>query len=334
MNNQRAELMRGAVQRLQFWGLTPQHRFVVLASTRTHAPIVDAFLGAGATLGTEPVLLIVPYRRPFADIPTSAEEALKGADFVIDLQHLTWGYTSSYNRVVQNLEGRQAFYAAVGGLPEDVQNIINCPPNETYRTRALHAQKIIDGARMIRVTTDHGTDLRVPRGDPRELIAFPSPHYGQVAFAPPTSTAEGVVMFQGAVRIQAPDPQTFHVFEPFSIEIREGRIADIDRAHGWAYFLADWFASFDSPNAYQFAHINIGLDERASLVQIDNMSIHFRAGGVLMGFGINWTPHFGTPPVPGVINHVDMHLVNANYFADNVQLAANGRLTSILTSDR
>ncbi|OFV83160.1 MAG: hypothetical protein A2W26_07650 [Acidobacteria bacterium RBG_16_64_8] len=332
--DQRAELTRAALQRLLFWNLKPGQRYVVLASTRSHPSIIDAFLGAAAGLGVDPVLVTIPYRRPFADIPAAAEETLKSADFAIDLQHLTWGYTASHDRVIRSFRERQAFYTAVGGLPEDVPNLVHCPPTEAHRARAQLAQRIIDGARAIRVTTPLGTELRVPRGDPRTLVSFPSAHFGQVAFAPPPGTAEGVVMFQGAVRVQAPDPQTFHVYEPFRIELREGRIVEIDRVHGWAHFLADWFASFGSPEAYQLAHINVGLDERASLVQIDNMSVHFRAGGVLMGFGINWTPLFGTPQGAPLINHVDMHLINVSYFADETQLVDRGRLASALTQGR
>jgi hypothetical protein len=328
VTDQRAELFAGAYQRLGFWGLSRQHRFVVLTSSSTHPPIADAFLAAGAALGVEPVLIVIPSRQPFSDIPSLAEESLKHADFVIDLQHLTWGYTPSHDRVARDIAKRKAFYAAVGGLPEDVLHVINCPPTDALRARAERVQRVVDGASMIRVTTQLGTDLRVPRGDPQVLVSFPSPHYGQVAFAPPTGTAEGVLVFQGAVRIQAPHPQTFHVFEPFRVEIRQGRIVEIERRHGWAYYLADWFQSFDNPHAYQFAHLNIGLDERASLVQLDNMSIHFRAGGILVGFGINWTPLFGTPPVPGVVNHVDMHLVNVSYYADDKLLVADGRLTA------
>jgi hypothetical protein len=95
----------------------------------------------------------------------------------------------------------------------------------------------------------------------------------------------------------------------------------------------NWFASFGTPDAYQFAHFNIGLDERASLAQIDNTSIHVRAGGILMGFGVNYTPFFGTTRVTNLINHVDMHLINVNCFADDHQLVANGSLTSALTGD-
>lgn len=332
--DQRAELTRAAFQRLQFWNLMPGQRYVVLASTRSHPPIVDAFLGAGAVLGADPVLVTVSSRRPFADIPPAAEETLKSADFAIDLQHLTWGYTPSHDRVIRSFRERNAFYTAVGGLPEDVPNIVHCPPTEEHRARAQLAQRIIDGAKTIRVTTPLGTDLRVPRGDPKTLISFPSPHFGQVAFAPPPGTADGVVMFQGAVRIQAPDPQTFHVYEPFRLVLREGRIVEIDRANGWAHFLAYWFESFNTPEAYQLAHINVGLDERPSLVQIDNMSVHFRAGGVLMGFGINWTPLFGTPRGAELINHVDMHLINVSYFADETQLVDRGRLTPLLMKGR
>ena len=139
-------------------------------------------------------------------------------------------------------------------------------------------------------------------------------------------------MFQGVVRVQAPDPQTFHVFDPFRIELDRGRILRIERRHDWAHFLADWFASFDSPVAYQLAHINVGLDERASLVQMDNTSIHVRAGGVLMGFGVNWTPLLGTTEQRGIGNHVDMHLVSVSYFADENQLVEQGKLSPSLDS--
>jgi leucyl aminopeptidase (aminopeptidase T) len=160
----------------------------------------------------------------------------------------------------------------------------------------------------------------------QQLPSYSTNLYGQVAFAPPEGTAEGVVQFVGSLRIQQPSPERFHVRQPVRMQLAEGRIVDIDRSTAEGAYLDDWFKSFDREDAYEFAHVNLGLTP-LSIKNIDNESIHFAYGGVLIGFGIRGTPVFGTP-LSDIPNHVDIHMTNASYYVDGVPVLKDGKFSS------
>jgi hypothetical protein len=325
MHERFPELVNALRQRLDFWGLKPEHKLAILSNTDSFEPLVDATYTAALTLGAQPVLLTIPYQHPFKDIPKFAEEALYNADFFIDLQHLTWFYSESCNRVLAALHEKGAITSGSGGREEDVETIIANVPTPTKVARAKKAQEWIDKATKIRVQTAEGSDFVVERGDPKTIPSYPSNLYGQVAFAPPPGTAEGVIEFVGNLRIQAPRPERFSVKQPVRMELEKGRIVGIDRTTPEGTYLDDWFRSFGREDSMNFAHVNLGLVPLSTSAN-DNESIHFAYGGVLCGFGIVGTPVFGTP-VTDIPNHLDIHMKHASYWVDDVALLKDGEFT-------
>jgi hypothetical protein len=316
------ELVDALRRRLDFWGLKPDHKMAILANTDSFKPMVDAMVTAAMSLGARPTLLTIPHAYPFKDIPPFAEEALLASDFFVDMQHLTWFYSRSSEHVLSTLQKNGAFSTGSGGREEDVETIIANVPDDRKVRRAAAAQALIDRGRVIRVTTAHGTDFTVDRGDIHEFPSYPSNLFGQVAFAPPAGTADGVIQCLGALRIQAPRPERFPVRQPLRIELKAGRISRIDTSTPEGAYLDNWFNSFGREDALDFAHVNLGLVP-LSVRNIDNEAIHFAYGGVLVGFGIRGTPVFGTP-LSDIPNHLDMHMSNASYYVDGVPILKDG----------
>jgi hypothetical protein len=325
MYERAAELYTAARAQLAFWGLRPDHRVAILASTRSFRPTVEAYYAAAHSYGTRPALITIPHLEPYTDIPPFVEDALLLADFVVDLQHLNWGYTRSNGRVIGTLNRQGAFYTQVGGMEEDVDTIVANPPSEEKRARAKKAQTLIDAASRIRVTAATGTDFVVERGDPARFPSYTSNRFGNVAFAPVAGSAAGTVVLTGVVRIQAPVLEKIRVRAPLRIRLEGGRIAEIDRGTGEGAYLDSWFRSFGRDDAWNIAHLNLGLIP-LSVVNVDNDAIRFAYGGVLIGFGVNGDIHFGTA-LSDVPNHIDLHHARVSYFADELPLLLHGRFT-------
>jgi hypothetical protein len=320
-----AELFAAARAQFTFWGLRPEHRLALLCSTRSFRPTVEAYYAAAHSFGARPALITIPHLEPYTDIPPFVEDALLAADFVVDLQHLNWGYTRSNGRVIGTLNRAGAFYTQVGGMEEDVDTIIANPPTEEKRARAKKAQALIDGASRVRVTAATGTDFVVERGDPARFPSYTSNRFGNVAFAPVAGSATGTVALTGVVRIQAPVLEKFPVRAPLRIRLERGRIAEIDRSTGEGTYLDSWFRSFGRDDAWNVAHLNVGLIP-LPVVNIDNDAIRFAYGGVLLGFGVNGDIHFGTA-LSDVPNHIDLHHARVSYFVDDLALLRDGRFT-------
>jgi leucyl aminopeptidase (aminopeptidase T) len=252
-----------------------------------------------------------------------AIDLLSRADLVVDLQHLSWAYTDSQARVRQALDARGGRIVTLHGRHEDVFHLTRCTPDATLSERTLRAKTYVDAAHLVHVTSSLGTDLAIQRGHPRERPSFCPP--GQAAFAPPDDGVDGILCFVGGVRVQAPRLRTHMVYEPVRVEIARGKIVAIHRENASAVMLDEWFRSHRDPGAYHFAHVNLGLDPRVELHRLDNLSVHFNYGGILMGFGVNYTPLFGsTVKAP---SHIEMALTGASYAVDGRPLLVDGEFT-------
>lgn len=306
------------------WQVKPDERVVILTSTETYPPTREAAVSAVVEAGADPVVVTLQVRGPLlGEMPAAAVDLLSAAELVVDLQHLTWAYTESQTRVRAALAERGGRLVALHGREEDVYHVLRCTPDPALIARTERAKAYVDGAKTIRVTSRLGTDLRVQRGNVRERPSFCPP--GQAAFAPPDDGVDGVLYFVGGVRIQTPALRKQMIYEPVRMEIAEGKIREIHRDNGSAAMLDDWFRSHKHPNSFHFAHINLGLDPRVELSQLDNLSVHYNYGGILMGFGVNYTPLFGsTVRAP---SHVELALVGGSYAVDDTLLLIDGEFT-------
>jgi len=307
------------------WEIKPQHRVVVLTSTETYGPTRDAVVSAIVEAGADPVTVTLMVRGPLlGEMPPLAVDLLSQADVVIDLQHLTWAYTESQTRVRAALADRNGRIVSLHGREEDVFHVLRCTPDPQLVDRTQRTKGYVDGARIIRVTSRLGTDLSVPRGDPAARPSFCPP--GQAAFAPPDDGVNGTLYFVGGVRIQTPVLRKHMVNEPVRIDIVKSKITAIHRGTPDANMLDDWFKSHHDANSYHFAHINLGLDPRVDIHQLDNLSVHYNYGGILMGFGVNYTPLFGS--AVRAPSHVELALVGASYAVDGRPLLVDGEFTA------
>lgn len=329
MDERFPELLEVARLRLETAELDPDESVAILCSTENHKPLVDAFYSAAVSLGADPVLITYKSVPPMGGVPDPIPEMASQAAQVVDLCFKSWGYHDSLDRFRRLLKerGGRSIGGHTYGWQKDVDNIINCPPSEEVLERARTAQKMIDGAKEIRVTSDLGTDFTVARGDPKERPSYTGSINGQVAFPPPEDSANGVIYYVGGFLIQAPTHQTRMVYEPVRMEFEKGRLVEIDRDSEAGMMLDDWFRTHDDPNSYQFAHINLGLDHRIVFHYLDNNAVHFGYGGILLGIGANWDQLLWGGGVKAE-SHIDLALRGADYAIDGTSILKAGEFTA------
>jgi len=280
--------------------------------------------------GADPVLIVYRDRPRFSGLPEAVVRASADADVLADMNLPAWVYTDSHARVVRALRERGGRWVWTAGFEEDVENFLRTPPGDSLlRARFRIVKRMIDSAGVIRITSPLGTNLTVERGDPAARISHPPADWsaaGVVGFAPPEDGVNGTIAFVGALRIQGPRLYKRHITTPIRMSVTRGRLTGIDTTHADARFLWDWFSSFDDPFAYQFAHTNLGFDHRVKLQPLDNYAVHVYFGGVLLAFGMNFSPFFGSAGVRAK-NHVDMLLTGASYEIDGLKILEGGEFT-------
>jgi leucyl aminopeptidase (aminopeptidase T) len=320
------ELLEAVRLRYEGAELDPDKTLVILSSTDNYQPIVDAYYCAGAALGANPILITYRSRPPMSGLPDAVVEMASQADQLVDLCYKTSAYSDSWLEVNRRLEERGGRWldGHANSVEEDISYIINCPPDEKVTERVKKAQEMIDGADEIRVTSDLGMDLSLARGDPKERLSYTHYPPGQVAISPPESEVNGTIYFKGALRIQFPITRRRMVYEPVRIEVEDGKVVEVSRETEVGIMLDDWFKSLGDPNTYQFSHINLGCDPRARIENLDNISLHFNYGGVMIGIGANYWPGWGGVKSKG---HVDMAIVGASYFVDGTPILQGGEFT-------
>lgn len=308
-------------------GMKAGDKVVILCNTENYEPLIDAYYSAAVALQADVVLVKYLSRPPLSGLSNYLVDIAVNAEILVDLSFVTWAYTDSWARFneLQKKTGVRRIRGQTWGREEDVETLIKTPPDPQLVERTQRARELIDNATTIRVTSEIGTDFIVARGDPEKRISYcPS---GQVAFAPPEDSANGLMVYIGGFRTQAPALQKRMVYQPVKIEFEEGKIVNISGDTEVGIMLDQWFRSHNDPNSYQFAHINLGLDHRVRLENLDNISVHFNYGGILMGFGANYDPFtFGNTTIK-CKSHIDMALVRADYFVDDRKILEKGEFT-------
>lgn len=307
--------------------LNPDQTLLILSSTENYPLLIDAYCTAAVTLGARPILITYQSAPSLSGLPDAIIEMVAQADQLVDLCYKTSIYTDSFLEINKRLNerGGRRLDGHLFGWEEDVDYIIQCPPSDDVAERAKRAQKMIDSAKIIRVTSDLGTDLTLARGDANVRLSYLHYPPSQVAISPPEDKVDGVIHFVGGFRIQYPTVHTRMVYEPVKMEIKKGMLVKIHRDNEVGILLDEWFKAQKDANAYQFAHINIGFDPRIALHNLDNMALHFNEGGVLMGFGTNYWPGvWGTVLAKC---HIDMALVGADYLLDGKHILKGGEFT-------
>jgi len=324
MDQRFPEILCAAKLKLEAFGLRPDEKVVILASTASYPALVDAYYSAAVALRADPVLVTYGSRQPLSGLSDLVVEMVALADAVIDLNANAWAYSDSlakFHQLQKERGGRRVIMHVFGSEEDELHTLLNCPPSEDVLERSRRAQNMIDVAKTIHVTSELGTDLTVARGDRPSFAP-----QGQVCFFPPDDSVNGLVYFVGGFRTVAPTVLKRMVYHPVRMEIENGKLVKIERSSEAGVMLDDWFRGVDDPNVYQFAHINLGLDHRIVLHHLDNFALHFNYGGILMGFGANNSPRLG-----GNVRskgHIEMQLTGANCLLDGRLILESGEFTA------
>lgn len=323
MHQDFARVLNAAKLKLEAFQIRSGEKVAILASSSTLPILVDAYYSASVILGAEVVLLMYRARQPMSELPSFMVPMLGEVDAVVDLHSLSWSYSQSLHDFYRLRKARNIRYRAMhlwGDDESELRALLNCPPNEEVMQRSLRAQKLIDAAKTIRVTSSLGTDFQVARGE-RPSVA----PEGEVAFFPPDDSANGVIRFIGGVRTIGPTTLTKIIYAPIAMRVQGGRIVEIEEKTADSVMLNMWFRSVRDPLIYQIAHVNLCVDHRMLVYNRDDFAVHVSYGGVLIGVGANASPGIG-----GTIRargHVEMQLVEADYWIDGNCIMKAGEFT-------
>ncbi|OFW54246.1 MAG: hypothetical protein A2163_10470 [Actinobacteria bacterium RBG_13_35_12] len=239
-----------------------------------------AALAAARELGAEVLVMTVP-----TDTTTQAlnsNKAIvncwKSADMVIGMtSKVHWLYSDVHNEA--NNAGARTLML---GAP--VEELIRLFPTEEVKRRSLNGAKLLTKGKIIRITSDAGTDLTMskegrPGSDQYGYTDTPGrwDHWpgGLVACAPLEGSVEGTMVINtGDILL----PLGRYVQSPIKLTIREGKIVKFEGGFD-SNLLKDFFEAAKEKNAYQVSHIGWGTHHMA---RWDAMMLRFWEGGGAM----------------------------------------------------
>ncbi len=316
------ELVPIAREALRLSDVKEGTRLVIYTDTGRNKDHIDAFYAAALTLGAETCVVMTtprndPNRRPLP----SAMRAMMGAEMVMDLSSISWIYTPDMSELLRS--GVRVLSCMSG-----TDTIVKMPPRADIGRRSKNGGDLIDKAKVIRVTSDAGTDLTMPKGgrmgtwqdglvpEPGEWDNFPS---AQCACAPLEDKAEGVlVLAPGDIML----PLKRIVSTPVRVTVKGGRITEI-AGEADAAILRNWFEQWHDPNSYVISHIGFGCEPRAEIMAMQLMEWESYAGNFMIAFGSNDGAFLGGANKAS--SHIDFVVLGASFFADGVALVERGQ---------
>lgn len=242
----------------------------VLNEGEIRADYAAAFLAAGRSLGAiafninlapRTILTVEDQhgRNPLTG-NRPAIEALCKSDIVIDLMGLLFSHeqneiTAAGARMLLVIEPFNVLQAMF--------------PNEDIRRRVEAGEQRLKKARDLRVTSQHGTDLRYPLGQYRVMTEYGFTDIpGRWDHFPSgflvTQGNDGEVF--GKVVLAPGDIITAmrrYVASPITLHVEGGTVRDIEGDGLDAALLRGYIESYNDPRAYAVSHIGWGLNEKA-----------------------------------------------------------------------
>ncbi len=307
-------------------------KVVVLSQGSERLDYADAFLAAGQRLGAQMYHMRLP-----TPVPTSggwavgktglaanpdAVEALKKADMVVDLIFLLFS---------EEQMAIQAAGARVLTAVEPAPLLARLLPTKELRERVEVGAEILARAKVMRITSPHGTDVVYRLG------VYPTmSEYGYTdqpgrwdhwpaAFVFTGAADDGV---DGRIVVAPGDvllPFNSYVRDPITYTIENGTIVDI-RGGLDAELVKSYMASFKDPKGFGMSHVGWGLDHRAQwhgLTQFPGgMGMELRSffGNVMFSTGPN--NELGGPNDTAC--HLDIPMRNCSLFLDDEPIVVDG----------
>ena len=241
---------------------------IIYADTLTNPQYPAAFLAAAKDLGAEAFQIIQPAvphvlsKGMGRAMPARLMvEAMKGADFVLDITTGGMLYSNEQNDIL-------AAGTRILRVREPDDCLIRLLPNEEVRARTIRGGERLRLAKRIRITSEEGTDLTMSKADRPVSIQYGMAdkpgrwdHWptGLITSTAVEETVEGTLVV-GAASILFPFER--YVTEPITIAFDKGVASSIEGGRE-AIMLRDLFATQNNPNCRRLAHVGWGTDHRA-----------------------------------------------------------------------
>lgn len=288
---QLTELFR---KELELCDVTPDESVLIVRQSESREASVEGFRTAAESIGAAVSTLDLPGLKhpmfPYGGSPDSmpmldldehiqsdaaARGALEGADVVIDMTAEGLIHTKARSLTLEQGARMLSCWEA----PTILEQMF---PREDLRERVEHAEQMVKNASEMRVTSEHGTDVRVEVGDDPPTVAqygyTDEPgrwdHFvsGFIAFYPVDGSQEGrIVLGPGDVIL----PLRRYVDSPIEFVLEAGEIVDIVGESADAALIRNYLEMWEDEDAYMASHFGWGLDETAAW---ENMAAYATTG--------------------------------------------------------
>ena len=320
------------LEQLRLSGVHEGEKVVVLSQGAERLDYADAFLAAGQRLGARMYNLRLPAPPPASGVWAAGEtglssnpdavEALKAADMVIDLMFMLFSHEQM---------AVQAAGTRVLTVVEPLPLLARLMPTRQLRERVELAENYLQKARVMRVTSPHGTDVTYRLG------VYPTmSEYGYTdqpgrwdhwpaAFVFTGAADDGV---DGQIVLGPGDavlPLNIYVREPVTYTIEKGFIQDI-RGGLEADMIRSYMKTFNDPRGMGMSHVGWGLDHRAHWHNLHDphagigMELRSFYGNVMFSTGPN--NELGGPNDSSC--HLDIPMRNCSLFLDDEPMVLDG----------
>lgn len=323
-------------EELKLCGVHEAETVAVLSQGDMRADYADAYLTAAARLGAKTYHVRLGEssagldgdvgawtvgKTPLAE-NQGAIDALKQADLVVDLVFL--------------LFAREQFEIQDSGTRilscvEPIEQLARLFPTRDQRERVEVGESLLQSAKRLRFTNEHGTDVVYELGTYPVMTVYgftDSPgrwDHWPTGFVLTGGADDGV---DGTVVIAPGDillPFKTYVQAPIELRIERGRIVDIRGALD-AALLRAYMESFEDEDAYGISHIGWGLNEKAKWAALATdtrgMGMEARAfyGNVLFSTG----PNGELGGSNETACHIDVPMCNCSLFLDDEPVVLDG----------
>lgn len=256
----------------------------------------------------------------------AAIACLKASDMVIDTMQLLFSPEQA-----DILETGTRMLLAV----EPPETMLRMLPTLEGRARVLAAEKILEIAKVMTVTSKAGTDFRCAVGQYPVLTQYglaDKPgrwdHWPScfIATWPDEQSSEGtIVIDEGDILL----PFKMYARDRVTLTIEKGFVTRIDGGFT-AEYMKSFMDSFNDPDAYAMAHVGWGLEPRAQWTTLGlydpeaglGMDARSFAGNFLFSTGPN-TEAGGTRDVPC---HLDIPLRGCSLSLDGDPMTLDGKV--------
>jgi 2,5-dihydroxypyridine 5,6-dioxygenase len=259
----------------------------------------------------------------------AAVAALAGCDFVLDLTVEGLLHAPELAAILRPRKARVLYLSA-----EHPAILERLEPTAALRDQVLAARKRLRAAKLLRVTSPAGTDLRVrvegaPVGcakgaatRPGEVDHVPA---GLVAAFPGAGTTEGVVVLApGDMNL------TFKriVESTVRLVIEADHVVAVEGTGADAAMLRDHYAAWGDPAAYATSHIGWGLDPRARWESLAMFGREIQNGVEQRVFAGSVLYSTGASEFAGryTLCHFDLPLRDCTLTLDGAAVVRDGRL--------